>query len=134
MVCIKNWLSLLVTDVDVSIGDQVWVKFSNIQHVLFVFCYIPPCDSQYYSHETFASIQEKLTSRFMYNGFIIIGDMNARFGGDVRHLLPLVNLPNVEEFSYPSIPDNINVPNSNAELLTTICIDNSLFVINNLKY
>ena len=46
----------------------------------------------------------------MYNGYIMIGDMNARFGEDVRHLQMLVDSPYIEEFSHPSIPDNVNVP------------------------
>ena len=133
VVCVKNWLSHFVFDIDTSIGDQVWLQFCNVRGVLFGFCYIPPCDSRYYSCDSFSSIQEKLNSRFVPNGYVIIGDMNARFGKSVRELLMLIELPNVDELSYPELHDNINTPNDNAELLSTICIDNSLLVINNLK-
>ncbi len=36
--------------------------------------------------------------------------------------------------SYPYIPDDIETPSDNAELLSTICIDNTLLVVNTLKY
>ena len=59
----------------------------------------------------------------------MIGDMDARFGEAVRHLLTLMDPLNIEEFSHPSIPDNVNVPYvyNNAELLATTCIDKQLF-------
>lgn len=34
-------LSHFVTDLDTRIGGQVWMQFSNVQGVLFGFCYIP---------------------------------------------------------------------------------------------
>ena len=134
VVCVKNWLSHLVHDMDTSIGDQIWFQLRNIPGVLFGFCYIPPCDSPFYSHDLFAAIQEKLGSRFMQNGYIIIGDMNARFGRSVRDLLTAMDLPNIKDVSYPAIPDDIMVPNDNAELLSSICIENVMLVINNLSW
>lgn len=64
----------------------------------------------------------------------MVGDMNARFGGSVRELPRLLDLANVEELSYLEICDNARVFNDNAELLSTICIDNTLLVVNNVKY
>ena len=86
VVCVRNSIVNLVHSIDLSIGDQVWLKFKNLQGVLMGFCYIPPCDSPYYSHASFAAIQEKIISSNMTNGFIVIGDMNCRFGGLVRDL------------------------------------------------
>lgn len=37
-------------------------------------------------------------------------------------------------WSYPEIYDGVNVPNGNAELLSAICLVNSMVVVNNLKY
>ncbi len=33
-----NWLADLVGEVDTSNGEQVWLRFRNIQEVLFGFC------------------------------------------------------------------------------------------------
>ena len=132
VVLIKNNLSNYVYNVDVSIGDQIWLQLSNIEEVMFGFCYIPPCDSQYYSHDAYASIQEKIRSNHMRNGYIILVDMNARFGKAVRELASLYEVPDVN-FSYPNIEDDISRMNDNAEFLSTICLNNKLIVINNLK-
>ncbi len=51
VVCIKNWLSHYVFNIDTGIGDQVWLQFLNVPGVLFGFCYVPPCDSRYFSCE-----------------------------------------------------------------------------------
>ena len=66
----------------------------------------------------------------------MIGDMDARFGEAVRHLLTLMDTPNIEEFSHPSIPDNVNVPYTITQnfWLQHVSTNNSLLVINNLKY
>ncbi len=69
----------------------------------------------------------------MNNGFIIIGDTDARFGKTVRNLLAQVNFPNSETLSYPVIPGDMNTGNTNAELLSSLCTENNLLVINNLE-
>lgn len=132
VVLVKNWLSESVFGVDTSIGDQVWMQIRNIPGVLFGFCYIPPSDSQYYSLGAFSYIEEKL-SEFMLNGYVIFGDMNTRFGKSVKDLLVPLNVLDGDGLSYPVIADDINVPNDNAELLSAICVENSMVVVNNLK-
>lgn len=128
VVCIRNSLSYLIHTVDVSIGDQVWLQFKNMQGILFGFCYIPPSDSPYFSQSSFASIQEKLCSDHI-KGCVLIGDMNCRFGKTVRNLIDTQN----GVYSYPVINDDVNYANDNAELLAAICRENDLVVINNLK-
>ena len=59
---IKNHLSKCITNVDTSIEDQIWLQLSIAPRHQFGFCYIPPVDSQYYSHESFSAIQEKICS------------------------------------------------------------------------
>ncbi len=90
VVLVKNWLSEAVFDVDTSIGDQVWMQIRNIPGVLFGFCYIPPSDSQYYSLSAFSYMEEKL-SELKLNGYVILGDMNARFGINVKDLVVPLN-------------------------------------------
>ena len=134
VVLVKNWLSELVFEVDTSIVDQVWLKLRNVPGVTFGFCYIPPPDSQYYSLEAFSSIGEKLQSEYMPNGYVIVGDMNTRFGRSVSQLLVQQNLTIEDGWSYPEIPDDVNISNDNADLLSALCVDNSMVVVNNLKY
>ncbi len=133
VVLVKNWLSEAVFDVDLSIGDQVWMQIRNIPGVLFGFCYIPPSDSRYYSLSAFSYMEEKL-SEFKLNGYVILGDMNARFGKNVRNLVVPLNASDKDDVSYPVIADDINVPNDNAVLLSAVCMENSMVVVNNLKY
>lgn len=132
VVLVKNSLSAFVHSVDVSTGDQVWLQVSVIEGVMFGFCYVPPCDSQYYSHDAFVAIQERIMCNYMRNGYIILGDMNARFGRAVRELAKLYELPNMT-ISYPDIEDDVARMNDNAEFLSTICLENKLLVLNNLK-
>ena len=130
---IKNYISNLVLSVDTSIGEQIWLRFKSSPELLFGFCYVPPCDSEYYSHESFAAIQEKIITNHMNDGYSIIGDLNTRFGKFARDIPILSQLPSAEVYSYPEIEDDIPFPNNNAEILSTICIDNKLILINNLK-
>lgn len=128
----KNFLNNFVHKIDVSIGDQIWLQLSNVEDVLFGFCYIPPCDSPYYSHEAFVAIHEKVKSNYMNNGYVIMGDMNTRFGRAVRDLAEMYELPGFT-CSYPAIEDSVTHMNDNAEFLSTLCIDNKLVVLNNMK-
>ncbi len=131
VVCLRNSLSRWVHSVDVSNGDQVWMRLRNVPGVLLCFGYIPPSDSPYFSSFSFASIQEKMYSCHAEVGYLIVGDMNARFGSAVRGLLTHLYPPHNETLSYPIIADDVNV--SNANLLSSLCADNNLVVINNLK-
>lgn len=95
----RNCWAHLVYNVDLSIDDQVWLQFKNMEGTLFGFCYILPCDSPYYSHSSFASIREKLFSDYMSNGYILIGDMNGRFEKSVRDLLAHIQPSNPNQLS-----------------------------------
>ncbi len=107
------------------------MQIRNIPGVFFGFCYIPPYDSQYYSLSAFSCMEEKL-SEFKLNGYVILGDMNARFGKNVKDLVVPLNESDNDNLSYPVIADDINVPNDNAVLLSAICTENSMVVVNNL--
>ncbi len=116
----------------VYVSDQVWIRFQCIPKCLFGFCYIPPSDSEYYSHDSFASIQEKIKTN-EDEDICIIGDMNARFGGAVQELLNHVRVPTGERFSYPVIRDDIRLPNANAFILSNMCKESNILLLNNLK-
>ena len=42
-------------------------------------------------------------------------------------------MSNGDELSYPFVADDIIVPNDNGQLLSAICVENSMVVVNNLK-
>lgn len=75
VVYVKNHLCNFVHNVDLAVGDQIWLQLSMFEQVLLSFCYVPPCDSQYYSHDAFHSIQEKITADHMRKGYVIKGDI-----------------------------------------------------------
>ena len=66
-------------------------------------------------------------------GHVIVGDMNARFGKNVKNLLAPLNVSNGDELSYPFVADDVSVPNDNAQLLSAICVENSMVDVYNLK-
>lgn len=45
---------------------------------------------------------------------VIIGDMNTRFGKSARDLANQAQLTDCDFYSYPVLPDEVNVPNENA--------------------
>lgn len=57
---VKNYLVPVTASIDTSIEEQTWVKLKCETKTRFGFCYIPPADSQYYSHESFACLQVTL--------------------------------------------------------------------------
>ncbi len=111
----------------------MWVKLQHAPKYLFGFCYVLPADSQYYSHESFSSIQEKVKTSETCKEFCILGDMNARFGQSVLSLLDQDKVPGMENFSYPVLPDNVPLPNENAFILSSVCKESELLVLNILE-
>ena len=130
---IKNVLSSLIAGVNVRIEDQIWIKFRFAPTVSFGFCYIPPTDSHYYSHNSFSSIQEQLMTDTNSNAFCVVGDLNARFGTLAREFPERVKLPESSNYSYPYLPDDVRVPNDNALILSNICMETGMVLVNNLK-
>ncbi len=100
---------------------------------MFGFCYFPPSDSPYYSNYSFAAFQEKMSDLESCKMVLIMGDLNARFGVSARNLLSRVEAPECRMFSYPTIPDDTRNPNDNAYILSTLCVNSNLLVVNNLK-
>ncbi len=124
MVMVKNYLSRFVASVHTSIEGQVWLRLCCAPRVLFGFCYIPPSDSPYFSHQSFSSIQGKISDDGSYDEYVIIGDVNARLGSSVRELPVRADIPDAQYYSYPHIPDQVPNPNNNnAFALSSLCMD-----------
>ncbi len=86
VVLVKNSLNVFLHSVDISIGDQVWLQVSIIKGVMFGFCYVPLCDSKYYSHDAFIANQERIMCNYMMrNGYINLDDMNPILGGQYKN-------------------------------------------------
>ena len=78
-VLIKNYLfNTYVYDID-ELRDQVWFRLHHLPDLLFGAIYVPPHDSPYFSHISFAYIQEKKYNNPGVN-LLLIGDLNARIG------------------------------------------------------
>ena len=133
VVFVKNYLSRQIYNLDNNVIDQVWFQIQCVPDTLFGFCYVPPTDSQYFNHQSFVAIHEKLLDYKGNTKFFIIGDLNARFGSSVRNISLQSKCPDIKECLYPYIPDDVSGPNDNAYLLSTVCIDHSLLVLNNVK-
>ena len=61
VVLVRNNLASQVYNIDCTMLDQVWFQLKCIPFVLFGFCYIPPTDSTYFSHQLFAYLRDKMT-------------------------------------------------------------------------
>ena len=121
-VLIKSYLEALISSIDVSICDQIWIEIKSAPIVLLGFCYIPPSDSVYYSHEHFSAILEKIKS-IPYDSYLLMGDFNSRFGSLVRCLPDRISNSEVRDFSYPILPDDGPYANDNVTILNNLCID-----------
>ena len=81
MVMVKNYLAQFAMSFETGIEDQVWLQSRCVPGVVFGSCYIPPTGSPYFSHNSFASIQDKVVENGGNNSiYVIIGDLNAKLG------------------------------------------------------
>ena len=135
VVLVKRWLQASVMSLDVEMKDQVWIKLPVLSSVLLGFVYVPPTDSQYFNPNSFSYIQEKIISGKEENcSVVLLGDLNTRFGCGVRNILGNIRTPDCDNLAYPVIPDKINSANENANIMSTVCIEQSMVVLNNLKF
>ena len=133
VVFVKNFLSGQIFNVVNNIIDQVWLQVRCTPNIMYGFCYVPPADSQYFNHQSFVALREKMLDFKSNLKFCILGDLNARFGSSVRNIPLRSSTPDINKCTYPNIPDEVPSPNDNAYVLSSICVDNDLVVLNNLK-
>ena len=122
-----------VISVDTGMEGQVWVRLSYAPDILFGFVYIPPSDSPYFNPVLISAIQEKIKTANFNTEFVILGDMNARFGASIRDWIACVDVPDIHSYTYPVINDTVRVPNDNALAISSLCVELKLIIINNLK-
>ncbi len=108
---LRRALHAKVLSVDTSTADQVWLRLAGMRNVLFGFVYVPPFDSPYFSPALFGAVQERIKTAEMTTKFVILGDMNTRFGEYVRDLPRSADVQNAHFYTYPHIPDAVHNPN-----------------------
>lgn len=74
-------------------------------HAMLALCYVPPCDSQYYLHDAFGSMEEEIMADHMRNSYVIMSEMNFRFWKAERDLAGMYVLPSIS-VPYPIIEDD----------------------------
>ena len=127
-ILLKHFLRDQVTRVRTPSQDCIWLNLNSLPGITIIACYIPPSDSHYHSFSALAEMQEEIR-RFPDQQFIIIGDMNARFGESRSNFLLGKTLP--QGTHYEPSPDPISNLNSNARHATSALAP--LILLNNLS-
>ena len=122
-VLFKNNIWEKVYDVR-RLKDQIWFKLDNIKHFIFGAIYIPPRDSPFFSHDSFASIHEMITEDDFNT--IILGDFNAR----IKDL----DCFNDQSLSISYVTNIDTGTNSNGKDLKNLCNVHCLKPVNNMVY
>ena len=108
---IRHALATHAAKVESPNSECVWLQLRSDPPLNIIACYIPPADSPYHSFAPLAEIQEKIKT-LPHEHFIVIGDMNSRFGDGRQLFLHGRGLP--AESRYKPSADPISAPNSNA--------------------
>ena len=91
--------------------------------VRFCGAYITPSSSPYFSEAEIAQLQARSTDE--NTNYVIVGDLNSRFGSKVCELTK-----KGEKMRYNPVDQSLN---DNGKKILQICEDNELFVVNNLQ-
>ena len=51
VVLVKHYLANQIFNVDKSIVDHIWLQLRCLPDIMFGFCYVPPADSEYFTHQ-----------------------------------------------------------------------------------
>ena len=110
---IKNCIAKQVARVETPNAECIFLKLKSLPRVMFAACYLPPSDSPYHTCAPISEIQDHEPD----TRFVIIGDLNARFGNNRAAFLEDREIINA---SYSQSPDPIASPNHNAKYTTNI--------------
>lgn len=133
VVPVRRTLQPTVLSVDTNVVDEVWLRLACLRNVLLGFAYVPLPDSQYFNPAQFSAVQERIKFARAGTVYVIMRDMNTRFGESVRNLPGLVNVSDAQLYTYPHIPDPVRTANDNARTLAIVCIDARLIIVNNFR-
>ena len=127
---IKNHFRNRIAKIETASTDCIFFKLKALPHVTFMGCYIPPTDSPYHSLEPLSELTERLHSS-NDESFIVMGDMNARFGNERDAFITGKHFSSSVEY-VPSA-DPISSPNMNARCVTSMLAPH-LILLNGLKF
>jgi hypothetical protein len=119
-----------IVKVDIPDPECIMLKLQLFPNITFVSCYIAPSDSPYHSFAPLSEIQERV-SESDDEKFILIGDLNARFGNERTAFIEGKNFPVPTHYA-PS-PDPVTSTNVNARYAIG-CLRDSFVLLNGLCY
>ena len=122
---IKNYLVSQIAEVATPNSECVMLKLKCLPHLMIMACYIAPSDSQYHSFAPLAEMQNRMKMQ-PRDKYLIIGDMNARFGSSRHAFLEGKRLP--DGTRYRTSPDTTSQPNSNARYLMNSLKENCILL------
>ena len=128
---IKNRLVGHITKLELPHPECAILKFRFMPNLYIIGCYIPPSDSPYHSFAPLMEAQQLIENSDPNERFIILGDLNARFGKERTTFIEGKHLPEMTQY-LPS-PDPIPTANANARYVTSTLAD-SLVLLNGIRY
>ena len=120
---IKDYLSDQINEIKFNNDDFIYFSFISIPDVAFCGVYSPPDDSKYFDMKVFAELNAMIMDSG--NKYVVMIDMNAKIKDRERLLKEMNNL------SYTPYQKSNN---SNGDIISSICVDGDLILLNNLKF
>ena len=125
---VKNDLHPQIESVELPTHECIFLRLKCLPHTTLMACYIAPSDSTFHSFAPLAEMRERI-EKYPQEKYILIGDLNARFGEARTSFLRGKDLPRGTHYK-PS-PDPVSTPNSNAKYILNAA--SSLLLLNNLS-
>ena len=126
---IRNCIAKHIARIETPSTECIFLKLKCLPNVIFAACYLPPSDSPYHTWAPISEIQEQM-EREPDAQFVIMGDLNARFGDNRTAFLEDKGIDNA---SYYKSPDTIASPNQNARYILNT-LGPKTVLLNGLKY
>ena len=131
---IRNSVTKQVARIETPNTECIFLKLKHLSSMIFVACYLPPSDSPFHTWKSISEIQERM-ERDPDSRFVIIGDLNARFG---NNRTPFLAGKDISDAHYIPSPDVIASPNQNARYIASILGSKTVLLngleINNTTY
>ena len=131
---IKNKLMQHVAKIESPHHECTLLKMKFLNKVTIASCYVAPTDSNYHTYAPLMEIHDRLMQAPNEDSFIVLGDLNARFGNERLGFINEDNTPLLDRpVSYSPSPDPIAHPNANANYISQT-LGQRLVLINGLHH
>lgn len=131
---LKNSLTNEIATISMPHQECIALKLRFMPHTTIIGCYVAPSDSPYHSLSPLTEIQtliENSSNTSPTDNYIVLGDLNARFGNDRQKFIEGKTFPAQVEYS-PS-PDPITASSNNAKYISS-ALSSSLVMLNGLQH